>query len=376
MVNTRTTASMATVSTNTSSNSFSTSGNVNMPETGYGPRALPGGSSVNISHLCFSGKSDDYETWEDKVLAYLSEQGFDDVFSEAAAVGSSAEAVARVTALNRRVYNIVIQVLDRESIRLVRNDAKHNGREVFNILRNHFCGSGRSRVLSLFTEIGRLRKKDRESVTSYILRAEEIILALKIAKHPIDEMMSIALVVNGLPGEYRQFRTIVFQTDGIKKFADLKNSLINFEHDEVNKEKKEENVVLKVESYNDALRCYICNEVGHKSYQCESKPKRWCKFCKSSTHDFKFCYKNSSANCIADGECREHLLFTVTTSMDFQSDESLSKSDLLVDCGATVHIICEKDRFLDFDPNFNPEDHAIKLADGSRSVGILSLIHI
>ena len=270
------------------------------PRTGYGHRLAMPGSSVNISHLCFSGKAEDYETWEDRVYAYLSEQGFDAVFDEAAAVGGSAEAMADITVMNRRVYNIVIQVLDRESIRLVRNDAKFDGRKVFQILRNYFCGTGRSRVLSLFTEIGSLKKKDCESVTRYILRAEEIMLALKVAKHPIDEMMSIALVVNGLPGEYKHFRTIVFQTDNIKTFSDLKNSLINFEHDEVNKVTQSDNhVVLKVKSESE-IKCFTCNKSGHKSYQCKSKPKRWCKLCKSNSHDFKFCRRKNSVKYVSD----------------------------------------------------------------------------
>ena len=211
--------------------------------TGYGAQNQRPGNTVNISHLCFSGKQEDYETWEEKIYAFLSEQGYDDVLD----AGENADS-DNFNAKNKRIYNIVIQILDRESIRLVKNDAKNNGRKVFDILRNFYCGTGRSKILSLFTEVGSLKKENTETVTSYILRAEEIILALKHCKHQIDDMMAIALVVKGLPSEYRHFRTIVFQTDNIKRFEDLKSALINYEHDEVNNNTGESDVILTLTS--------------------------------------------------------------------------------------------------------------------------------
>ena len=40
---------------------------------------------------------------------------------------------------------------------------------------------------------------------------------------------------------------------------------------------------------------------------------------------------------------------------------------ILVDCGATAHIITEKDRFLRFDETFNGDKHFMELADGTRA---------
>ena len=39
---------------------------------------------------------------------------------------------------------------------------------------------------------------------------------------------------------------------------------------------------------------------------------------------------------------------------------------LLVDCGATSHIICDKSKFVNFDNNFDSNSHYIELADGNR----------
>ena len=348
--------------------------------TGYGAQQQRVGSTVNISHLCFTGKPEDYETWEEKVHAFLSEQGYDAVLGVEDL--TSAEAVQ----MNKRVYNIVIQILDRESIRLVRNDGKHNGRKVFDILRNYYCGTGRSKILSLFTEVGSLKKEQSESVTNYILRAEEMILSLKQCKHPIEDMMAIALVVKGLPSDYRHFRTIVFQTDNIKSFEDLKAALINYEHDEIKMSSESSNeMVLNVKSnYQSKLKCFTCNKTGHKSYQCKDNVRnasngssaKWCKHCKSNTHNYKSCYRKDSAKQVADvvgaGPYRSgqtDFLFSIDSSIS--SKHVFPGSKLLVDCGATTHIVYEKDKFEAFDEDFDEGEHVIELADGSQIRGIV-----
>ena len=44
---------------------------------------------------------------------------------------------------------------------------------------------------------------------------------------------------------------------------------------------------------------------------------------------------------------------------------------MLVDCGATAHILTEKSKFTSFEQNFDVNNHCIELADGSRSNGIV-----
>ena len=49
---------------------------------------------------------------------------------------------------------------------------------------------------------------------------------------------------------------------------------------------------------------------------------------------------------------------------------AIRDNSLLVDIGATAHILNEKSKFLKFDDKFKPENHCIRLADGSRACGI------
>jgi hypothetical protein len=43
---------------------------------------------------------------------------------------------------------------------------------------------------------------------------------------------------------------------------------------------------------------------------------------------------------------------------------------MLVDCGATTHIVCDESRFIRFDGNFDPSSHFIELADRRRTNNI------
>ena len=51
---------------------------------------------------------------------------------------------------------------------------------------------------------------------------------------------------------------------------------------------------------------------------------------------------------------------------------SIRDNSLLVDTGATAHILNEKSTFLKFDDKFRPEYHYIELANDSRAYGIVS----
>ena len=46
-------------------------------------------------------------------------------------------------------------------------------------------------------------------------------------------------------------------------------------------------------------------------------------------------------------------------------------SNLLVDTGATSHIINDKSKFVNFDEKFDPSNHVIELADGSKANVVL-----
>ena len=105
-----------------------------------------------------------------------------------------------------------MQVFDK-SLNLIIRDANDKGREAFLILKDHYLGTSKPRILSLYTELTSLIMKNDESVTEYIVRAETAAARLKQAKEDISEQLLIAMVMKGLPDSFKAFTTIIYNSD-------------------------------------------------------------------------------------------------------------------------------------------------------------------
>ena len=124
---------------------------------------------------------------------------------------------------------------------------------------------------------------------------------------------------------------------------------------------------------------FKCGKRGHKKSECWSKSGKngkWCSRCRSKTHDTKECRlnagKNDSAKKAEDqGQARkktednEHT-FAFKASDNSDCGKSLN-DNLLLDTGATSHIVNDRSKFISFDNAFDPSAHVIELADGSKA---------
>ena len=79
---------------------------------------------------------------------------------------------------NEEAFAELIQFLDDKSLSLVMRDALDDGRKSLNILRSHYAGNSKPRIIALYTELTSLVKQPNESVTDYIIRAETAAVAL------------------------------------------------------------------------------------------------------------------------------------------------------------------------------------------------------
>ena len=91
-------------------------------------------------------------------------------------------------------------------------DARDDGREAFRILREHDAGSGKPRTITLYNQLTTLQKRDSETMTDYILRAETAANALKVV-----------VCVQILPRDFRQTLGKYYLPLTIAKFKVLKN---------------------------------------------------------------------------------------------------------------------------------------------------------
>ena len=105
--------------------------------TGYGPSR----------RLLFDGDEAKYELWEIKFLGHLRFNKLYDVIlpEEEPGEGDVEKSID--------AFAQPIQCLDDRSLSLVMRDAKDDGRKALRILRNHYMGKSKPRVLALYTEL-------------------------------------------------------------------------------------------------------------------------------------------------------------------------------------------------------------------------------
>ena len=325
--------------------------------TGYGPRYM---------RLYFDGDERKFEQWLVKFMAYMKLKGLKNVIdpppitstpappdpNDADAV--AAAAAAAVAAANKDAednslaYSELVQFIDDRSLSLIMRDAKDDGREAIRILKEHYQGSGKPRLLSLFTELTSLSKKPTEQMTDYVLRAEKYAAALETVGHTVDESLLIAMVLKGLPDQYKPFEIVITQHEKEDiSFHEFKVRLRSYEDSEKarsSSSRKDDNVL------HAAVVCYKCHQEGHKAPQCpmnqnksnaatgggkKFKPKsskRWCSICHKNNHDTKFCRNNPDNKKTPNDQANhadttEHFFCMALSECDKEDDNSLLLDD-------------------------------------------------
>ena len=136
------------------------------------------------------------------------------------------------------------------------------------MLREHYQGNGKPRVIALYTELTSLRKGKNETTTDYIITAETAATALKTAEEVMSDGLLIAMVLKGLPRSYKTFSTVVIQREKQMTFSKFKAALRNYQENEksCNPNESKDNVMYSKQKFDG--KCYKCNKKGHKSSEC------------------------------------------------------------------------------------------------------------
>ena len=142
--------------------------------------------------------------------------------------------------------------MDDKCLNLIIRDAPDKSRESFRILKNHYLGNSKPRILSLYTELISLKIGSSEAVTEYILRAET----------------EASRVLRGLPETKKAFSTIMRNTNDKMEFSKF---MISFRSYEDNEEARAAHNERSDDVYS-VITCYSCGKPGHRQFKCTNKP--------------------------------------------------------------------------------------------------------
>ena len=347
--------------------------------TGYGPSNHPNRRNI------FNSDHDDFELWEVKFMAHLRLSKLDAVLKQEPDVSTQAAYDEK----NADIFSTLVMCLDDKALSLIMRDAKDDGKKSLQILREHHLGTSKPRVISLYCELTTLKMAGDESVVEYLIRAETEASRLKKANETVSDSLLIAMVIKGLPDRYRSFNTVISQKDNDDlHFQKFKMAVCTYEENEKAREthcSTDKDTVLNVGHDSNSIQCYPCGTKGHKSYQCNKSQsyknskkyssRRLCENCRSSSHNTIDYRKKTTAskhikeNRERDGDNSDNFIFKVSVA-NSASKINENKKDFLIDCGATTHIVCDRNKFVKIDSTFDNKNHSIEQADSSRQHGV------
>ena len=199
--------------------------------------------------------------------------------------------------------------------------------------------------------------------------------------------LTIAMVLNGLPDSFKPLAVHVTQNEDNVTFTDFKRRLQIYEESEKTNTVESADNVMKTsvrpsrgpakthscsgKSEDTHVTCYRCGMQGHKSRACPIKV--WCAYCKSNTHQESICRKKRTqdgAKSVAEepNSDQDHL-FKVNHTKRKKPPDNVNMKGIMVDGGATSHIVNDIEKFESFVDSFRPESHSVELADRSKCSG-------
>ena len=198
-------------------------------------------------------------------------------------------------------------------------EASDNGREALRILRDHYAGKGKPRIISLYTELTSLGKEQNEGVTDYIIKTEATVTALRNAGETLSDGLIIAMVLKGLSRTFNAFSLYVTHSSKELTFSEFKTQLRSFEDtDKYHQNSNDDNVMKLTNAFSkmsNEVSCFKCNGKGDVAKICPNnfkKNKKWCNYGKSQTHVREsYCYKKRDTTKVAAEEEDSSFVFKI-----------------------------------------------------------------
>ncbi|TWW67328.1 hypothetical protein D4764_02G0003690 [Takifugu flavidus] len=157
--------------------------------------------------IIFDGSEDKYDLWETRFLSRLHILKLKDTILR---VPTDAALVAD-PGKNADCYAQLVNALDDKSLSLIRHEAAEDGRKALKILREHYSGKSKPRILNLYTSLTTIQMAEGEDMSDGLL---------------------IATILNGLPDSFKPLAVHVTQNEDNVTFTDFKRRLRVYEESE------------------------------------------------------------------------------------------------------------------------------------------------
>lgn len=239
-----------------------------------------------------------------------------------------------------------------------------SGNEAWEKLKTHFDRSTTANKLYLKKAYFRCQMSEGSKVEDHLRKMKELTDAMAAIDVVIHEEDQVITLLGSLPPSYSTLVTALEARSEDLELEFVQQALLNEQQKRTSKavaaEAAEDSRIMKVQSQSGAEKmfkfegtCFKCGKKGHMKKDCRVKVKKkeHVKIVKGraedpSHGDYYFKLDDSSKPTV----------------------DQVVKSDprkLLVDCGATAHIVTT-DCIVDEDETFEPSNHYIELADGSK----------
>ena len=96
-------------------------------------------------------------------------------------------------------------------------------------MREHYSGKSKPGIINLYTPLTKLSMIENESATDYMIRAENVITALRDAGETMSDGLTIAMVLNRLPDSFKPLAVHVTENEDNVTFTDFKRRLRIYE---------------------------------------------------------------------------------------------------------------------------------------------------
>ena len=135
-----------------------------------------------------------------------------------------------------------------------------------------------------------MRLSGGESITGFLVRAEDLKLNLSEVGETISDPMMCSVVLKGLPKEFDSFVTVVNYGGSVKDFHSLKRDLINFASDK-KCDTAASSFYVSQSSSGSGMKCFHCKKPGHKKADCPERKgsSGTCHLCKKPGHYARDC---------------------------------------------------------------------------------------